>query len=63
MMHLGEAPHPGTGKSEPDLLLAKNTIDLLVLLQDKTKGNLEQEEQVLLNTLVDELNGKYSGLR
>ena len=62
MMHLGEAPHPGTGKTQTDLALAKSTIDLLTLLRQKTKGNLEQEEQVLLNTLLDELNGKFTQL-
>ena len=62
MMHLGEAPHPGTGKTQTDLTLAKSTIDLLTLLRHKTKGNLEEDEQVLLNTLLDELNGKLSQL-
>ena len=62
MMHLGEAPHPATGKTEPNLPLARNTIDLLSLLQDKTSGNLDEEEQTLLKTLVNELKGKYDGL-
>ena len=62
MMHLGEAPHPGTGTTDVNLLLAKNTIDLLSLLQEKTKGNLEQDERMLLNTLGDELNSKYDEL-
>lgn len=63
MMHLGEAPHPGTGQTESNLPLAKNTIDLLSLLKEKTQGNLDGEETALLNALVDELNGKYDGLK
>ena len=62
MMHLGEAPHPGTGQIEANPPLARNTIDLLSLLQEKTKGNLDDEEKGLLNTLVVELNSKYDGL-
>ena len=62
MMHLGEASHPGTGKTEINLPLARNTIDLLSLLQDKTKGNLDEEENGLLNTLVVELNSKFDAL-
>ena len=63
MMHLGEAPHPGTGDTQANLALAKNTIDLLALLQDKTQGNLDEEEKGLLNTLVVELNTKYDNLK
>ena len=63
MMHLGEAPHPGTGKTESNLPLAKNTIDLLTLLQEKTKGNLDGEETELLTTLVNELSSKYEGMK
>ena len=62
MMHLGEASHPGTGTTEINLPLARNTIDLLSLLQDKTKGNLDEEENGLLNTLVVELNSKFDAL-
>ena len=62
MMHLGEAPHPGTGEPQTNLALARNTIDLLSLMQDKTKGNLDEEEKGLLNTLVVELNSKYDAL-
>ena len=59
MLHLGEAPHPETGKPAADLPLAKNTIDLLGILQEKTKGNLDEEEGKLLETLLYELRMKY----
>lgn len=57
--HLGEMPHPDTGKAEPNLPLAKQTIDLLGLLQEKTKGNLTDEEASLLASLLYELRVKY----
>src|SRR5690349_21331970 len=40
LMHLGEAPHPGSGDMAKDLTMAKHTIDILAMLQEKTKGNL-----------------------
>ena len=59
MTHLGEAAHPETGQSEVMLPLAKNTIDLLALFQEKTEGNLDEDEKKLLETLVYELRMKY----
>jgi len=48
MMLLGKAPHPETGKTMQDLESAKLFIDLLEMLEAKTKGNLTKEEQSLL---------------
>ena len=47
LMHLGEAPHPETGKVEKDLALARQTIDLIGMLEEKTKGNLTGDEEKL----------------
>lgn len=55
MMYLGDTPHPISGTTEVNVPLAKNTIDVLVMLQEKTKGNLDEEEQAMLDTLVSEL--------
>src|SRR5256885_15570794 len=49
MMLMGKAPHPETGKTMQDLESAKLFIDLLEMLEAKTKGNLTKEEQSLLN--------------
>ncbi|MEK6608077.1 MAG: DUF1844 domain-containing protein [Myxococcota bacterium] len=57
--YMGEVPHPGTGRVERDLVLAKETIDLLGLLQEKTRGNLTPEEQQLLDSVLYELRVKY----
>lgn len=43
----------------PDLRLARHFIDLLAMLQDKTKGNLSLEEQRLLDNTVTELRFRY----
>ncbi len=46
-MHLGAYPDPNTGKTEKNLPLAKQTIDLLGVLREKTRNNLDQEEENL----------------
>jgi hypothetical protein len=59
-VHLGDAPHPETGKPvEPDLLVAKQTIDILAMLGDKTKGNLTSEEEKFLETLLTDLRIRF----
>lgn len=58
-MFLGLSPHPQTGKSEKDLTMAKFNIDLLVVLQEKTKNNLSQDEKRFLDALVSDLQMKF----
>jgi hypothetical protein len=59
-VHLGDAPHPETGKPvEPDLLVAKQTIDILAMLGEKTKGNLTGEEEKFLETLLTDLRIRF----
>ncbi|GEM_PF-1791194 len=54
MQQLGKITNPITGKIEKDLLQVKNTIDLLEILEEKTKGNLtEDEDKVLKSTLTN----------
>ena len=54
LLHLGDAPHPNGGTSEVDLPMARQTIDLLALIQEKTHGNLTgAEEQMLTQALYD----------
>jgi Domain of unknown function (DUF1844) len=59
LVHLGEISHPESEKSEPNLPLAKQTIDMLGMLQEKTRGNLSNEEQQLLTNLLYDLRMKY----
>jgi len=59
MVHLGEIPDPATRDTNPDLPLAKQTIDLLGMLQEKTRGNLDDDEKNLLSSLLMDLRLKY----
>jgi hypothetical protein len=58
-VHLGDAPHPESQKVEADLVLAKQTIDILGLLQAKTRGNLTPEEDKLLENLLLDLRLRF----
>ena len=59
LMHLGEAPHPETDQVEANLPLAKQNIDILGLLEEKTKGNLSGEEERLLAQVLFDLRMRY----
>jgi len=59
MVHLGEVPNPETGKTSVNLQLAQHTIDILTMLQEKTKACLEPDEAKLLGGLLYELRMKY----
>ena len=59
-IHLGDAPHPETGAAAaPDLVLAKQSIDILALLQAKTRGNQTPEEEKLFEALLTDLRLRY----
>lgn len=58
-MGLGIAPHPSSGKTEIDIMLAKQNIDLLELLKEKTANNLTAEEQKLLDNLLLETRVRF----
>ena len=49
MFQMGLAARPGEPPPPPDLAAARETIDLLLVLQEKTKGNLTKEEEEILN--------------
>jgi hypothetical protein len=52
LIHLGCVPNPVTGKAEANLSVAQRTIDMLGVLEQKTRGNLDpQEQEVLANAL------------
>lgn len=58
-VHFGMIPNPATGQPEKNLGLAKQTIDILGVLQEKTKGNLEKQEEQLLESILYELRMRY----
>jgi Domain of unknown function (DUF1844) len=59
LIQLGLVEDPATGKVRENLGLAKRNIDLLDLLKDRTKGNLEPEEEKFLEGVVDQLKMAY----
>lgn len=59
LIHLGELPDPTTGEKKKDLPLAKQTIDLLGLLREKTRNNLTAEEENLFDHLLYDLRLKF----
>jgi hypothetical protein len=57
--HLGDLPHPETGVAEKNLPLAKQTIDILGLLREKTRNNLTPEEENIFDHLLYDLRMRY----
>jgi len=61
IVHLGEAPDPTSGqkREKPDFSLAQQSIDLLAMLQEKTRGNLTAEEARFLDNMLYDLRVLY----
>jgi hypothetical protein len=59
LVHLGEIPGPDTQRVQVDLPMAKQIIDTLGMLQDKTRGNLDPDEDRLLKTVLYDLRMRY----
>jgi len=59
LVQLGKVEEPSTGKKSVNLDLARNTIEMIVMLEEKTKGNLTQEEDNLLKALITEIRLAY----
>jgi hypothetical protein len=59
-VHFGDLPDPASGeRGEPNLIAASQMIDLLALLQDKTRGNLDPAEAKLLDDLLYDLRMRF----
>lgn len=59
LMNLGEMDPSGMGQAEVDLQAAREVIDLLIGLKEKTQGNLSPEENQLIESIIPELQMKY----
>ena len=59
LIQLGEIQDPFTQKSEKNLPLAKQTIDLIGMLKEKTKGNLSPEEEKVIEYVLYDLRMRY----
>ncbi|MHB8382155.1 MAG: DUF1844 domain-containing protein [Candidatus Binataceae bacterium] len=56
---LGEMPDPATGKPSRDLRAAQQLIDIIAMLGQKTRGNLDANEQSLIEAILFDLRMKY----
>jgi hypothetical protein len=59
LIHLGLAEDPMTGSVNRDLALAKQSIDILGMLKEKTRGNLAEEESQLMEGILYDLRMRY----
>jgi hypothetical protein len=59
LLHLGEIADPQSGEKRKDLALAKQTIDIITLLKDKTKGNLTDDEKELMEHLLYDMRMRF----
>ncbi|MEO6725784.1 MAG: DUF1844 domain-containing protein [Blastocatellia bacterium] len=62
-VYLGLVEHPGTGRRQVDLMAAKETIDVLVMLHEKTKGNLTKGEGLFFEDLLADLQTQFVAMR
>src|SRR5205823_6881947 len=56
---MGMMPHPVTGETEVDLKTAKHWIDVLGMLEQKTHGNLDEQEAQVVESLLADLRMQY----
>lgn len=59
LLQLGAIEDPTTGQKDKNLPMAKQTIDILSMLQEKTAGNLSEEEENLLKNILYDLRIMY----
>lgn len=59
LIHLGTAPHPESGTVQVSLELARESLDLLGLLREKTKGNLTAQEEKVFDELLADLRLRF----
>ncbi len=59
LIYLGEIPDPLSNEKKEDLISAKQTIDLISLLKEKTKGNLTQQEEEFMENILYDLKMRF----
>jgi hypothetical protein len=59
LIHLGAQENPETGTVAVDLVLARQSIDVLAMLREKTRGNLSQDEEHLFNSVLSDLRLRF----
>ncbi|HUY17663.1 MAG TPA: DUF1844 domain-containing protein [Candidatus Binataceae bacterium] len=59
LIHLGEVPDPASGEVYRDFVGAQQLIDLIAILQEKTRGNLDASEASMIEAILFDLRMKY----
>jgi hypothetical protein len=60
LYQMGLVPDSQTGETvEPDLLVARQTVDTLEMIREKTRGNLDEDERKLIDSLLYELQMRF----
>jgi len=59
LFHLGEIAEPQTNEMKKDMPLAKHAIDTIAMLKEKTDGNLTEEEQKFIDSILTDLRWRY----
>lgn len=59
LVQLGKVEDPSTGRMQKNLPMAKHTIDMMAMLSEKTRGNLNEDEKNLLQALLSEIRIAY----
>lgn len=59
LVNMGAVPDPASGETHQNLPIAKQSVDLLGILEEKTRGNLTGEEERLLSQVLYELRMRY----
>ncbi len=59
LVHLGVIEDPASGQKRKSLSLAKQTIDILGMMEEKTRGNLDEDEEKLLKNILHDLRLMY----
>jgi hypothetical protein len=59
LVQLGELEEPGAGGKSVNLELARHTIDTIAMLQEKTRGNLDKDEQTMIDNILCDLRMRY----
>ena len=59
LLHLGEIADPSTGEKKKDIALAKQSIDIISMLREKTRGNLTDEEQKFIDNILTDMRWRY----
>ena len=59
LLHLGEIADPSTGEKKKDIAMAKQSIDIISMLREKTRGNLTDEEQKFIDNILTDMRWRY----